>query len=326
MILLISNTQDLTCDFVVREIRERGLEFARLNTDEFPTNGFGVATFGRGQSPRRVIRWKNRERILDFDQISSVLYRRPVPPVPDDKITNLAVRKFCQDESYDFLRGMWFSLNAYWISHPEAIRRAEHKITQLTIAQQLSFNIPKTLVTNDPDEVRAFFSSCPNGIVVKPLYVGFVDDPNQPRNIFTTLVSEKDLQDVETVCLAPSIFQERVLKVFDIRVTVIGQRVFAAQIMTDSLPSHIPDWRFAPIDTLRHQIYCLPSDIKESCLRLVESLGLEFGAIDLAVDQNGDHVFFEINANGQWAWLETILDLPISKCIVDCLAMNGSVP
>ncbi len=45
----------------------------------------------------------------------------------------------------------------------------------------------------------------------------------------------------------------------------------------------------------------------------------EFGAIDLVVDKNNNHYFLEINPNGQWAWLEKLLDFPISKTIVDHL-------
>ena len=44
MILIITNTEDLTADFVVRELTRRAAPFARLNTDEFPVNAEGVVT------------------------------------------------------------------------------------------------------------------------------------------------------------------------------------------------------------------------------------------------------------------------------------------
>ena len=166
---------------------------------------------------------------------------------------------------------------------------------------------------------RSFFYTCTNGLIVKPLYLGFIDDPKSPQTIFTSEVSEKDLQDIDSVCFAPSIFQEKVLKTFDLRVTVIGEKIFTAKIETNTLPLNIPDWRYASLNQLNHSVFTLPNEIEKACICLVKRLNLEFGAIDLAVDGNGDYWFFEINPNGQWAWLETLLSFPISKAIVDLL-------
>ena len=40
--------------------------------------------------------------------------------------------------------------------------------------------------------------------------------------------------------------------------------------------------------------------------------GLTFGAIDLILTPDGEYVFLEVNINGQWAYLEDMLALPIS--------------
>jgi glutathione synthase/RimK-type ligase-like ATP-grasp enzyme len=286
--------------------------------------GQGIVTFGLPEKSKRIINWVNRKLSLDFDKVTAVYYRRPVAPIPDASITDKAIKQFCIDESYDFLRGIWYSLeNCHWISDPMAIRKAEHKVYQLKMAQRLAFNIPKTVVTNDSSMALEFFYACSDGIIIKPLYLGFVDQPENPLTIFTSVVSEKDLKDIDNMCFAPCILQERVRKRFDIRVTVVGESIFAASIEVDSLPPNIPDWRFAPIDQLRHKTYQLPAEIEKSCLELVKMLGLDFGAIDMAMDIHDNHIFFEINPNGQWAWLETILDFPISEAIVNRLILHG---
>ena len=320
MILIITNTQDLTSDFVVREILSRQQQFARLNTDEFPVYIRGLVSFGLKEAPQSIISWINRNRILDLDKITSVLYRRPVPPIPDEKIVDPGIRIFCVDECYDFLRGLWCTLDCYWMSHPEAIRIAEHKIYQLRIAQTLPFEIPKTLITNDPSAVRSFYHECSRGMIIKPLYLGYIKQSQTSKNIFTSVVSEKELKDIESVILCPSIFQERIDKQFDIRITVVGEKVFAAKIVSTVLPDNIPDWRFATLETLRYYKYDLPADIESACVSLVKRLGLNYGAIDMALDNKGRYVFFEINPNGQWAWLETALGFHISKAIVDQLS------
>jgi len=58
-------------------------------------------------------------------------------------------------------------------------------------------------------------------------------------------------------------------------------------------------------------------------VRVVEALGLCFGAIDLIVTPDDDHVFLEVNPNGQWLWIEELTGLPISHAIADLL-MEGA--
>ena len=55
------------------------------------------------------------------------------------------------------------------------------------------------------------------------------------------------------------------------------------------------------------------------------SLRLTFGAIDLIETPKGEYVFLEINPNGQWLWLDDMLDLGISAAVADWLS-NASQP
>jgi glutathione synthase/RimK-type ligase-like ATP-grasp enzyme len=318
VILLVSNTQDITCDFVVRALQRRRREFIRLNTDEFPRYASGAVTAGLGATERAEIRWKNRDKILRFNEVTSVLYRRPVAPVPDDAIQDAALRKFCADECYDFIRGLLYSLDCHWISHPDAIRRAEHKVYQMNVAKRVGLVMPQTLVSNDPGDVLEFYESCAGRVVVKCTYMGFIDSLESPALIYTSRVKREDLTDLESVRFATSIFQQYIDKDFDLRVTVVGDRVFAAKIEAD-LPPDIPDWRACDLKSLRHSTFALPSSVENLCLTLVNALGLDFGAIDFVVDREGNFFFLEINPNGQWAWLEIALGLPISTAIVDRL-------
>jgi glutathione synthase/RimK-type ligase-like ATP-grasp enzyme len=157
-------------------------------------------------------------------------------------------------------------------------------------------------------------------MVVKPLYLGFLDDPGDPQVIYTTVVSQDDMAEIATAAHAPSIYQERLDKRFDVRVTVVGEALFSAGIDASALPRNIPDWRFLPLSELRHFAFPLSPEMKVKCIELVRVLGLDFGAIDLAVDVNGRVHFLEINPNGQWVWIEKILGFPISAAIVDRLA------
>jgi glutathione synthase/RimK-type ligase-like ATP-grasp enzyme len=323
MILIVTNKQDVTADFVVRELQRRCLGFFRLNTDEFPINATASFQVESGYQPKAVLRLLDRERILNWGDVRAIWYRRPVPPVISPDITDSGVRKFATDEAYDFLRGLWYSTECFWMSEPNAIRRAEHKIVQLREAHAIGLTIPRTLVTNSADELRAFFKECPSGLVAKPLYLGYIEEQNQGKFIYTTRLCEGDLADKRAIQFTPSIYQELIPKIADIRVTVVGHsELFATKITAENLVSNIPDWRSAELSDLRHAQYALPDDEREKCFQLVKRLGLEFGAIDYVLDQSGRHVFLEINPNGQWAWIESATGVNISAAIVDTLTSH----
>ena len=52
---------------------------------------------------------------------------------------------------------------------------------------------------------------------------------------------------------------------------------------------------------------------------------LVFGAIDMIVTPAGEYVFLEINANGQYLWIEKQTGLPITSSIVDLLIGTGKL-
>jgi len=324
MILIITNRQDLTADFVVRELNRRGIAFARLNTDEFPLNCQAISSISNDCPPQASLIWTNRPKPLHFQQVRAVWYRRPVPPVVDSEITDPGVRHFAIDECYEFLRGVWYSLDCYWMSHPDSIRRAEHKLVQLKDARHCEFILPKTIVTNSPSEVTSLNAQCRDGIIAKPLYLGFVKQGDSGAFIYTTRLTAEHLADNLAISLAPAIYQERIPKVADIRVTVVGEEVFAVKIVAPHLPDDIPDWRYLEYTELQHIPYSLPHNEQEKCRMLVRRLGLEFGAIDYALTEAGEHVFLEINPNGQWAWLETATGCPISIAIVNRLVAGAA--
>ena len=134
------------------------------------------------------------------------------------------------------------------------------------------------------------------------------------------MIEDKDLDDLEGLRLAPVTFQDYVHKVADIRVTVVGQDVFAAEILSQENKSSKVDWRATDDPALEHREHEVPSDVSSLCRALVQELGLRFGAIDFGLTQDGSYVFFEINPNGEWLWIETLLGYPIAERIAAWLS------
>jgi glutathione synthase/RimK-type ligase-like ATP-grasp enzyme len=115
------------------------------------------------------------------------------------------------------------------------------------------------------------------------------------------------------------ILQREITKRADVRVTVVGDRVFAAAISSQGSPETEVDWRRGGSGDLPYQAITLPDSLSALCVQLVNSLDLRFGAIDLVWDEDGVFWFLEVNPNGQWAWIETRTGHPITAAIVDAL-------
>jgi len=204
-----------------------------------------------------------------------------------------------------------------WINHPVDNQRAEFKQEQLLRARECGFEIPDTLITNDPLAALAFGEEHPDGIVCKPLRIGRVVHEGEEKLFFTSVIDLDQLRNFSRGG-EPYLLQALIKKAVDIRITVIGDQCFAVDIDSQANDESTIDWRRRGSD-LSHTKHTLPSELDRRCRRLVESYGLNFGAIDLAQRPDGSYVFFEINPNGQWAWIEQLCGLPVASHLADLL-------
>jgi len=287
----------------------------RLNTDEFPVR---VRT---SFLPEKGLTLTVDGKTLQGSFVRSVWYRRHVEPALPPGLDE-GVRDFCEREARAFLDGALGCLPAQrWMSHPAAVAQAERKPYQLAIASELGFRIPRTLITNDSQMLTTIAAE--RELVAKAVSSGYVASERGNRAIFTSALSTEDLEKLNGLELSPVIFQERIPKLADIRVTVVASKVFAAEILSQEDESSAVDWRATTDPELPHRVHTLPEEIAGLCRRLVSHLGLAFGAIDLALQPDGQYVFFEINPNGEWLWLEDKLGFPIADTIAEWLSRKS---
>ena len=204
---------------------------------------------------------------------------------------------------------------------PRAIvLRAQRKLTQLQLARGLGFDIAPTLVTTDPDELLTFRAAHAD-LVSKQ--VGFTQGFKLPGTDegfrYTLPVTPRDLTHVEAIRLCPIIVQARVPKRSELRVTVVGEKVFAAEIDSQETHHTATDWRRYDHPHCVLRPHRLPDAVASQCVGLTHALGLRFGALDLVLTPDGRYVFLEINPNGQYLWTEHAAGLPISDAMATLL-------
>jgi glutathione synthase/RimK-type ligase-like ATP-grasp enzyme len=190
---------------------------------------------------------------------------------------------------------------------------AHHKPYQLAVAREVGLPIPRTLVTNDPRDARAFIDALGVGHVV---YKAFVATEAHWRE--TRVLREHELADLQRVRLAPVIFQELVSTAMDVRVTVVGDRIFATRI-TVPPDGYQFDYRME-LDRAAFDECALPEDTCDKIRHLMRRLGLLYGAIDLRRTREGEYLFLEINPSGEWRFVEERSGQPITHAMAGFLA------
>ncbi|MFI6497956.1 MvdC/MvdD family ATP grasp protein [Nonomuraea typhae] len=340
-ILILSSPDDPHVHDVVSELRSMNCEPVLLDTDDIPlgtTLTLGLAA-GRPAWRSEILLQRAGLR-LDPGEIRSVWWRRPGKyfGLPDD--LSVQEREFARWEIRQVMRGLWATLDCYWLSYPERIRQADVKIEQLQRAASLGFDVPATLVTNDPDAVRSFYAEHRGNIVFKALTDPFLgmtsmaekypeESPHhaEPHELPTTRITEAEMAHMESVRLVPSLFQEYVPKRLELRVTIIGDELFAAEIHSQERAGTSVDWRNWADGGLEitYRKATLPADVAERCMTLVRGYGLNFSAIDLILTPDGRYVFLENNPNGQFIWVEKLVpELRMTAALASCLARGAN--
>jgi glutathione synthase/RimK-type ligase-like ATP-grasp enzyme len=225
-----------------------------------------------------------------------------------------------QDQWRAFLLGLASVPGPRWVSSPGAIRAAEDKARQLSLARRLGMEVPETLWTNSLSSARRFLDENGDEMAAKSVTSAWWEREGTGWFVFAGRVQREDLPSASGLAAAPVALQAPIDPKRDVRVTVVGSQVFAA-IRVDQASAAGPD--AVPLDWRRGSDqpwvpHALPDTTAFRCIELVASLDLRFGAIDLLLDPSGRHWFCEINPNGEWGWLQRS-GLPIAEALADHL-------
>lgn len=237
------------------------------------------------------------------------------------------MRVFLNLENYRGFLGVLQDLSMgeqgpFWVSRQNRIQSAEFKPAQLRAAQALGLRVPRTLLTNTPDAVRAFVEECNGKIIIKAVAKGVIDPEDvygtgQERFMYTSQVLPEHLTDLNGVRVCTHLFQELLPKFMDLRVVVIGKHVFTIGIHAHSEEAAL-DWRRSYHD-LSYSIEQLPNDIEQKLLQLVRRFDLQYSSADLILTPKGEYYFLELNPNGQFYWMEQPTGLLMAEAMANLL-------
>ncbi|MFI7690100.1 MvdC/MvdD family ATP grasp protein [Nonomuraea sp. NPDC049655] len=320
-VLVLTCDGDVHADRVRELLVRRGVRTTVFDNGDYPARAHvELAYDGRGRT-RRLLH--TGSDTLDLDSVTTMWWRRPRPPAAHPAVTDPAVAAYTAQEATAVLSGLWESLPCRPVPGREsALTRARHKPSQLTLAAELGFEIPETLITSRADALWDFHNRHDGHIITKAIGQPWVEDLAGGHSVLRKceFVSGRDLAYAEGLRFCPVIAQPYVRKRMELRVTVVGRRTFTAEIHSQVSNRASVDWRSYDLGATPHAVHPLPDEIADRCVALTERLGLVYGAIDLILTPDGRYVFLEINPNGQWLWIEDLTGLPISQALCDLLA------
>lgn len=325
MILIVAEHDDPHADQVAEQLRRRGVDTVRFAQTDFPTKAELSLSYTPAGRARHMLRVGGNT--VDLTDLRTVWYRLGAYPLPPDHLTEQHHRDYVAEESRCFLHDAWHSLACRWVPAPHfTVQRAQMKATQLRAATALGLEVPPTLVTNSPDDFLDFYREHGGRVVSKQAGFALIRHGIGQYVRYTDVVSRRDVGYAHAVRHCPIIFQAYVPKRVELRITVVGRRVFPAEIRSQETSHTRHDWRRYDHLKTGYARHRLPADVEEQCVRLVEDLGLNYGAIDMIVTPDGRYVFLEVNPQGQCQWIEELTGLPINEALCDLLAGSPPAP
>lgn len=307
-ILVISDTMDFTTDYICLELQRRSANYLRVNRDRF--NDYKIV-FDIGSLILNIT-INAKQYVIDNNNLKAIYYRAPIY-LHDTYKPNLSFEKqLYRSQWAAFLRNLVLFENVSWVNNPIDTFRAENKMLQLKYAQKAGMKCPHTLLLNSIEDIELDRDI---KYIMKSLDTVLLRQGDKEAFVYSTVMTGEELLKSE-FAVAPVVIQEYLYPKVDLRVTVIGEKIFAVKIVKMGI-GIAGDWRKEK-DNVDFIGVDLPEDIKKRCIRIVNDLGLAFGGIDLIL-HNDIYYFVEVNPTGEWAWLVNKSGLQIDKAICDYL-------
>lgn len=345
-VLVLTGRLDATADLVITELDRRGVPVFRCDPADFPGR---LALSARFDGAGWAGTLRTPYRSVELDRIVGGYYRRPGPfavrtGVRDGTGAGSAegvgtggvgaaspagtgaggsaegsgaggIDEWASAEARGGFGGLLAAVPR-WLNDPGRMEHAEYKPVQLAAAARAGLATPRTLITTDPDAAREFVAGLARA-VYKP-FRGSVRSANGTRFIYTSPITAAEIDD--SVAHTAHQFQEWIDKDHEVRLTVVGDRYFAARLTGRSADARV-DWR-SDYDSVDYAVTEVPDGVRAAVAAMLADLGLRFAAMDFVVRPDGRWYFLDLNPNGQWGWIEHHTGLPICAAIADTLTTS----
>lgn len=301
MIYIYTTKTDLTVNCVIDWLVKYGMEYFRVNSDEF----FKLFEKGKHYFSDTDVHW-----FWKWNTTSQIMNNYFINSYNDNALNSALNRE----------RKVLFDL--YFenyvkkaINHPKYVE--VNKLSQIETAINCGFKVPNTIITVSRDILGEFLlkhkfiiTKCINSSLNLALN-------NKTYKSFATKVNMEDIKQLPQTFF-PSLFQEYIQREFEIRVIYCGGMIYSIALFA-SKEDGVDIGSSINNKSIEYLPYNLPDYIEKKICNLMDELQLQIGSIDLIYSNKGDYIFLEVNPSGQFIGYSNQCNYCIEKNIAKYL-------
>lgn len=321
-ILALTCKNDFHTQALQESINKRGFELVVLEREDYGINW--LITGSQINNKSKIIIEDKNGAFSDID-IGSIWFRREFT-IETTKENDSAEEIYISTQKAIHVNSLFRALSEFIpsINKPSSNWKASSKFLQQTIAVKNNLLLPNTYQGGSPDIAFNFTNNSEKKLCIKPLEgVHLKKNDGETYAHYTSLFNKRPLNELHSLRTCPVVLQSYIEKEYELRITIVGKKIFAASINTKNASDDAKiDWRhYDWANTPYHKID-IPDYLKRNLLGVMKDLKLHYGAFDLIKSTDGNYYFLEVNSQGQWLWLEDLTDLKITQSIAEWLIKN----
>lgn len=317
MILLIGDGSDPHLAAIRAELADLNSECAIFSTSrgDLLQSGFSWSSTEEGDAIRL---WQGG-RMIESAQVDAAFCLEPI----------FSGGAFVPDQNEQFWYRSWkeslygffdeLSLRGALVNGPisNAIAR-QNKLSLHRFARATEMKIPPAAVSCRRADLHAFFAGRAN-VVLKSLHQMPLEHHGTATMLLTTAVEESTFAEFSDQGECPLFLQERVPKLFDVRVLCVGAKTVACKIDASRSMYGALDWRAYDLPRTVHQSMTLPTHVAAKTSQLIHRMGLDYACVDFCVDSDDQYWLLDVNPFGRYLWMEHATGQQMSATIANHL-------
>jgi ATP-GRASP peptide maturase of grasp-with-spasm system len=325
MILIISqDTAEASTEEVENWLHGLAAEYVRINgADIIQMHNSTVVINNNSTSFEYVL---NNGTNIELSKINTVWFRRWQYYPEFDCVSSTYDLSFEKDvnayriSEFKALSNIFFDSikNKKLLGAPMHLVKSPSKFEQMEVARRVGLSIPRSLITNDKNELLQFYHISNKKIISKANGDGTritIGDINY--GIYTSLISEEILNLLPDKFF-PSLFQEFIEKEVELRIFYINKKSYAMAIFSTLDKQTEIDFRvYNNKKPNRNTPFNLPEEIQKKIILFMENIGLLTGSLDLILDKKNEFIFLEVNPGGQFGMVSRPCNYYLEKVIAN---------
>ena len=187
-----------------------------------------------------------------------------------------------------------------WMPHNDGIKLDKPEVTFL--AEQSNIRTPKSIITNNKQDVISFQNTIQSDLITKPIrHSSYFIDKEFTYSIYTQIIKKENLNELPERFVL-TLFQECIDAEFEIRVFYLDGKFYATAIIITKKDNDVVDVKLNyQSENINWIPYKLPEEYEKELDAFMKKIKLNTGSLDIMKTKDGKYVMLEINPVGQYS-------------------------